>query len=170
MGNISIDSFMDHFKNPNNNDLNVNTQSPEIDPISQADVPTKGEDDLPFNQPVIEFEICKAVKKLKNGKAAGIDQILNEFIKHSPEGMLKPICSYFNLILDTGIVPDSWTVGLIVPVFKNKGDINNPDNYRGITLLSCIGKLFTMLINSRLQSYLDKNPLLGEELRDSFSK
>ena len=77
--------------------------------------------------------------------------------------MLKLICSCFNLILDTGIVPDSWTVGLIVPIFKNKGDINDPDNYRGITLLSCIGKLFTMLINSRLQSYVDENPLLGEE-------
>ena len=106
--NITIDSFMDHFKKLNNNDLNVNTESPEIDPsISQADVTTEGEDDLPFNQPVTEFEIRKAVKKLKNGKAAGIAQILNEFIKHSPEGMLKLICSYFNIILDTGIVPDS---------------------------------------------------------------
>ena len=166
IGNITIDSFMDHFKNLNKADTTATTQSPETNPTNptnHAEDPIEGEDDLPFNQPVTVFEIRKAVKKLKNGKAAGIDQILNEFIKHSPEDMLKLICSYFNLILDTGIVPDSWTVGLIVPIFKNKGDINNPDNYRGITLLSCIGKLFTMLINSRLQSYLDENTLLGEE-------
>ena len=70
--------------------------------------------------------------------------------------MLKLICSYFNLILDTGIVPNSWMVGLIIPLLKNKGDINNPENYRGFILRSCFGKLFTMLINSRLQSYLDR--------------
>ena len=116
---LTLSSFIDHFQNLNNNDLNVNTQRPEINPISQADVPT-------------EFEIRKAVKKLENGKAAGVDQILNEFIKHSLEDMLKLICSYFNLILDTGIDSYSWTLGLIVPIFKNKGDINNPDNYRGI--------------------------------------
>ena len=39
----------------------------------------------------------------------------------------------------------------------------NPDNYRGITLLSCIGKLFTALLNARLSLFLEANNLLGEE-------
>ena len=60
-------------------------------------------------------------------------------------------------------MPESWTVGIIITIFKNKGDINDPDNYRGITLLSCMGKLFTMLISNRLQNYLEENKLLGEE-------
>ena len=51
------------------------------------------------------------------------------------------IVDIFNLILETGIVPTDWAIGIIQPLYKNKGSINSPDNYRGITLLSCIGKL-----------------------------
>ena len=89
--------------------------------------------------------------------------IINEFLKNSAKEMIRLICNYFNLILDTGIVPDTWTIGLIVPIYKNKGDIHDPDNYRGITLLSCISKLFTMAINHRLSIHLNENNLLGEE-------
>ena len=86
--------------------------------------------------------------------------------------MLKLTCIYFNVILDTGIVPESWTIGLLVPIFKKKGNINDPDNYRGITLLSCLGKLFTMVINDRLKFYLEDNKMLGEEqagFREGYS-
>ena len=85
------------------------------------------------------------------------------FLKNSPKETIRLICNYFNLRLDTGIVPDTWTIGLIVPIYKNKGDIHDPDNYCGITLLSCIGKLFKMVINHRLSIYLNENNLLGEE-------
>ena len=46
---------------------------------------------------------------------------------------------------------------------KNKGDIANPDNYRGITILSCYGKLFTAVLNNRLNNYLENMNLLCEE-------
>ena len=59
----------------------------------------------------------------------------------------------FNLIYDTGLVPDSWTVGNIFPIYKNKGNINLAENYRPITLLSCFGKLFTAILNARLNKY-----------------
>ena len=62
----------------------------------------------------------------------------------------------FNLIYDTGLVPDSWTVGNILPIYKNKGDINLPENYRPITLLSCFGKLFTATLNARLNTYMEE--------------
>jgi hypothetical protein len=77
--------------------------------------------------------------------------------------MKELILNYFNIVLDTGIIPSDWTIGTIVPIYKKKGDINNPDNYRGITLLSCVGKLFTTLLNARLNDYLEQNKLLGEE-------
>lgn len=57
---------------------------------------------------------------------------------------MKPIyCKLFNLVLQSGKVPEAWSVGIIVPIYKNKGDRDNPDNHRGITLLSCVGKIFT---------------------------
>ena len=45
----------------------------------------------------------------------------------------------------------------------NKGDAGNPDNYRGITILSCFGKLFTAALNHRLNYYLENMNLLCEE-------
>ena len=50
----------------------------------------------------------------------------------------------------------------IQPIYKNKGDINDPDNYRGITLLSCLGKLFTSVINERLTVFIDTNQIMSE--------
>ena len=52
---------------------------------------------------------------------------------------------------------------MIPPIFKNKGDSGDPDNYRGISLISCFGKLFTMAINERLTNYLDVVGSIGDE-------
>ena len=52
--------------------------------------------------------------------------------------------------------------GYHFPHIQNKGDKANPDNYRGITILSCFGKLFTAL-NNRLNNYLENMNLLCEE-------
>ena len=46
---------------------------------------------------------------------------------------------------------------------KNKGDIKNPDNYRGIALLSCLSKIFSSFINSRLLFYMEENNIIGEK-------
>ena len=46
------------------------------------------------------------------------------------------------------VVPKSWTIGVINPIFKNKGSTNDPTNYRPVTLLSCLGKLFTNTLYS----------------------
>ena len=67
---------------------------------------------------------------LKNNKSAGIDGILNEFLEHRPNGMYIAITQLFNLALDTGIVPIDWCIGLICPIYKNKGQRNDPDNHR----------------------------------------
>ena len=68
----------------------------------------------------------------------------------------------FNVILETGIMPSKWVEGVVIPIFKNKGDPLSVDNYRPITLLSCIGKLFTAVLNNRLNAYLEEYNLLNE--------
>ena len=59
----------------------------------------------------------------------------------------------FNIFLNTDHVPEVWTKGFIVPIFKKKGSRENPDNYRGITILSCMGKLFTSFLNTRISVF-----------------
>ena len=66
------------------------------------------------------------------------------------------LLKFFNIIFDSGIVPHDWPVGNIIPIYKQKGGPTDPENYRPITLLSCLGKLFTSIINNRLQLFIEK--------------
>lgn len=70
--------------------------------------------------------------------------------------MIPTYVKLFNIIFDKGIIPESWALGDILPIYRNKGDANLPENYRIITLLSCLGKLFTSVINNRLKAYAEE--------------
>ena len=49
--------------------------------------------------------------------------------------MIDVYIELFNIIFETGIIPDSWLVGYIKPIYKNKGDKLDPKNFRPITIL-----------------------------------
>ena len=67
----------------------------------------------------------------------------------------------FNLIFNSGKIPDSWLAGNIVPFYKSKGAKSDPKNFRPITILSCFGKLCTSVLN-RLNTFSDEFLLLNE--------
>jgi hypothetical protein len=80
--------------------------------------------------------------KSNNGKAVSHFDFIS--YEYSTRTLMVPIyCSLFNVILDTGILPDTWLIGCIKQIFKNKGSPVYPGNYRPITILSCLGKIFT---------------------------
>ena len=60
----------------------------------------------------------------------------------------------FNLLFDMGHLSDIWSEVYIVPIHK-KGSLNNVENYRGITLLGVLGKLFTRILNNRLTQWAE---------------
>ena len=88
--------------------------------------------------------------------------ILNEMIKAFSENHKHLLTQTFNVVLLSGHVLNEWATGVIKPIYKNKGDINDPDYYRGITLLSCLGKLFTSVINETLTVFIDSNQIMSE--------
>ena len=81
------------------------------------------------------------MQDLSNNKAYGHDNIKNEHIKTTGNILLPIYCKLFNIIFDSGIIPETWSIGIIKPIYKNKGDPGWPENYRPITILSCLGKL-----------------------------
>ena len=83
--------------------------------------------------------IC--IKKLKNDKAPGDDMLRNEFIKSTSDMFLVLYVVLFNLIFNSGKIPDTWLAGNIVPFYKNKGATTDPKNFRPITILSCFLKI-----------------------------
>ena len=84
--------------------------------------------------------------------------------------MIKSFCStnmhillnLFNIVFQSDAIPSDWGIGLIKPIYKNKGNINDPINYRGITLLSCIDQLFTSILNARLSLFVISNGTLSD--------
>ncbi len=104
-------------------------------------------------------ELLDTIKKLKNNKAVGYDGISNEMIKNCSPAVFQLIKITFNAIINTGNVPKSWCKGLITPVHK-KGPKSNPDNYRGICVANALLKLFCLLLNIRLKSFVDTNKLI----------
>ena len=146
---------------------------------------TEDEHNLPFeeilnieqfneelNSNISKEEIIRCVKKLKNNKACGEDKVVNEYIKSTVDIFLSVYEKLFNFILDTGIMPDVWLVGDIKPIYKNKGNPSDPKNFRPITILSCLGKLFTAILNDRLNCFSEENLLMFENqfgFRKSYS-
>ena len=156
----SVESFFDFFKNLNATESDDDTEDAlKEELISNIDL----DDDNQFlNSPITEEEISKCIKRLKNSKAPGSDLILNEYIKYTNPKMLNLYVKLFNLILETGVIPEKWVEGMIKPIYKNKGDPMNPENYRAITLVSCLGKLFTAVLNERINAFLSENEILSE--------
>ena len=68
----------------------------------------------------------------------------------------------FNVNFKTGIFPNSWSLGIICPIYKNKGSKSKPENFRPITLLTCLGKLFSSILYARLVTFLEEHNLLNE--------
>ena len=147
---IDLNSLYNHFKT-----LNMGDHETAEVPEANLDYETNG-----LNAAITEEEVLCAIKTLKNGKAVGIDEVRNEFIKHSPPLLVSIYCKLFNKVLDSGVVPEQWVQGIIIPIYKGKGDTDQCDNYRGITLLSCVGKAFTSILNKRLTTFIEDNHIL----------
>ena len=111
--------------------------------------------------PITEVEIRQAVKNIKRGKAHGEDGMLNECFIEGLEYFIAPLLILFNNILKSGHFPASWSTALIIPIHK-KGQLDDPNNFRGISLISCLSKIFTSISNKRLLDICINNDILSD--------
>jgi hypothetical protein len=106
-------------------------------------------------------EITSAISKLKNKKAPGLDNISNTTIKQSRQVLLPCLSKSFNSCLSHGKYPQSWAEGYISVIHKS-GDAADPNNYRGITITSSVGRVFNRFLNERLDSFLKLNNIIDD--------
>ena len=99
----------------------------------------------------------KAIKRLKNGKAAGPDGIPAEALKADVETTADMLLPLFKMIWEYEEIPRDWKEGHIIKLPK-KGDLSNCDNYRGITLLSIPGKIFNRVLLERMNDAVEETP------------
>ena len=122
---------------------------------------TANPSNIEFNSPISEEEIVKVVKSLKNGKASASDFISNEMIKYGISVLLKPLQKLFNLIFSNGKFPESWSESIVTLIHK-KGSKYDPNNYRGISITSNLGKLFNKILYNRLLKFVNEHGLICE--------
>ncbi|KAK3556763.1 hypothetical protein QTP70_016690, partial [Hemibagrus guttatus] len=100
-------------------------------------------------------EVRKALKRMKSGKAVGPDDIPVEVWKCLGEAAVEFLTSLFNRVLESEKMPEEWRRSVLVPIFKNKGDVQSCSNYRGIKLMSHTMKLWERVVEARLRKVVE---------------
>ncbi|KAK3551351.1 hypothetical protein QTP70_015027 [Hemibagrus guttatus] len=100
-------------------------------------------------------EVRKALKRMKSGKAVGPDDIPVEVWKCLGEAAVEFLAGLFNRILESERMPEEWRRSVLVPIFKNKGDVQSCSNYRGIKLMSHTMKVWERVVEARIRKVVE---------------
>ncbi len=107
---------------------------------------------------ITKNEISDIIKSLQTNKASGPDKISHKLLKSIAITISEPLCELFNLSLTTSIFPTEWKQAIVMPLFK-KGDHTIVSNYRPISLISCVGKVFERVVYKHLYNYFHVNKI-----------
>ena len=148
--------FNDFFINVSNeNNLHLPNEQ-------YKNIPIDVNDKSIFLKPTSEPEIINIIKSLNNTKAVGYDSISTDIIKASA-CIIAPILDHIiTNSLNQGIFPDKLKYAIVKPLYK-KGDRKDPNNYRPITLVPIISKIFEKVIYNRLIEFLNKHNIIKKE-------
>jgi Reverse transcriptase (RNA-dependent DNA polymerase) len=108
-------------------------------------------DDPVLDAPVSRAEIERAVGRLQRYKSPGSDGLPNELLREGGNPVLNMLVSLFRIIWKAELVPTAWRQGVITSLYK-AGDRTDCSNYRPITLLPVVDKLFTSILAKRLET------------------
>ena len=111
---------------------------------------------------ITENETLTIINNLKSKNSSGNDDISNRLLKSIKCEISKPLTIIINQSLETGIFPDALKVAKVKPLFK-KGDNCCLNNYRPISLLPTISKIFERVMYTQLYYYFNVNNLLSEQ-------
>ena len=115
-----------------------------------------------LHSPITRLEIEKVVFRAKNGKSVGFDKIPYEVLKCPI--IIDSLHSLFNLCLEIRFIPSVWRKAIITPIPKDTTKVPRiPLNYRGISHLCAVSKLYSSVLNNHLLPYLETNGLLVEK-------
>ena len=152
---ISPENWLQHFKSVLQTAPSETTNA-QFQSYVEASLPNLekvAEQSEALNATITEREIHKSIKGLKSGKAVYFDEISNDALKSGYEELKEALTHLFNIIYGQGVYPDAWCDGFIVPIHK-KNNIMDVNNYRGIIISSCIGKLFLRIITRRIEDFM----------------
>ena len=122
----------------------MNEENPRVETDDRA--PNQG-----MTSPVSEAETERALGGMKCGKVVGSDKIPVEVWKCLGQLGVVTLCKLFNRITTTECIPSAWRNSILVPIFKEKGDVQECKNYRCVKLLTHIFKIWEKVVDRRLR-------------------
>ena len=141
-----LDRWSEHF----NGVLNLDSQ---FDMSVLEEIPQYDTNMSLITPPTIE-EVLVSIKQLTSGKAPGADGIPPDVFKQGGDPIAEELHKLFTAIWEEGVVPQDFKDADIVHLYKNKGDIKDCNNHRGISLLCIAGKIFARLLLNRLFKHI----------------
>lgn len=118
------------------------------------------EDPIP---PVSTSEVALIIKGLRPRKAPGADGISNQVLKHFSPPLVHLLVSIFNAALTNHMFPEAWKSADVIGIHKPGKPASEPSNYRPISLLSSLGKIYERILLKRLWFHINENNILPEE-------
>ena len=108
-----------------------------------------------FNK-VGETQIVSEVNELSDKKAAGVDGIPAKILKESIDILKLPLTQYFNFTIENMNFPEDLKCANVIPLFK-KEDKTDKTNYRPISILPCISKIYERIIFKQMSAFVEIN-------------
>ena len=105
-------------------------------------------------------EIKSIIHSLKNSKSPGNDNIHNLLLKHCPRNVHILLTYLFNSCFSLSYFPYIWKHAIVIPIPKPFKDTSNPINYRPISLLCSLSKVFERIIQFRLLNHIETKQCL----------
>ena len=138
----------------------------KIDSATQYDLNNFFKDNVDFfktkmDDPISYTELDSAIQDLKNNKASSFDRISNEILKCSGKICKNTFLHLFNSIGKNCFYPTPWKKDILHPIHKSN-EKDDPNNFRGISIASCFGKLYIKILKNRLQSFMDENNFISK--------
>ena len=155
--NISNNDWITYFQNLFSSQDNQS----DIGPNHPLQNISQNNDTTVLESEITEAEIRYAIGKLKTDRSGGPDGLSIEMYKAVLDIIMPFLCVLFNDIYNSGIFPDAWCDSIISPIHKS-GSVDNPENYRAISLINCLCKFFMNILTIRLTDWAESNNVIDE--------
>ena len=111
---------------------------------------------------ISEVTILHHLDTMNSKSAPGSVEIEAKLFKECSNELLAVITNLFNYCLDSNAIPDEWKISHITPVFKGKGKKSSLDNYRPISIISPIAKVFESILGAKMRKYFENNNIFHQ--------
>ena len=125
----------------------------------KIDKPNKTNGEFMFSS-IDKKEVLDLINQLDNKTSAGISGIPVFILKKASDKIAEPLTNLFNLCLKDKRIPTEWKTAIVTPLHKNKGTTNDVNNYRGISVLPPLSKVFEKILAIRIKKYFESCNLL----------